>query len=194
MAPEEMSSVARRPRPTAGACFAWIQQTGPAICRASRRSTSRSASRDRAESEVPRSPSSTPGSRELRRRMRRAPLHRWSVAPMRTYLESLLDPCGYRGILTTTVVNLELRSDVQTGQRRGRWTGVPLESRLALRRDNLINAGVQLLGSAGGPALTVRAVCREAALTERYFYESFADRDEFVRAVYDDVCTRAMNA
>ncbi|OBF69604.1 TetR family transcriptional regulator [Mycobacterium sp. 852002-51971_SCH5477799-a] len=69
-----------------------------------------------------------------------------------------------------------------------------MESRLALRRDNLINAGVQLLGSAGGPALTVRAVCREAALTERYFYESFADRDEFVRAVYDDVCTRAMSA
>jgi hypothetical protein len=28
--------------------------------------------------------------------------------------------------------------------------------------------------------------------TERYFYESFTDRDEFVRAVYDDVCARAM--
>ena len=80
-----------------------------------------------------------------------------------------------------------------TGQRRSRWTGVPLESRLVLRRDNLIAAGVQLLGSERGPALTVRAVCRKAALTERYFYESFADRDEFVRAVYDDVCTRAMN-
>ncbi|HWT48585.1 MAG TPA: TetR/AcrR family transcriptional regulator, partial [Mycobacterium sp.] len=37
---------------------------------------------------------------------------------------------------------------MQTGQRRGRWTGVPLESRLALRRDNLITAGVQLLGGA----------------------------------------------
>jgi AcrR family transcriptional regulator len=82
---------------------------------------------------------------------------------------------------------------VQSGQRRGRWTGVPLESRLALRRDNLIDAGVQLLGSDRGPALTVRAVCRKAALTERYFYESFSDRDEFVRAVYDDVCTRAMS-
>jgi AcrR family transcriptional regulator len=81
---------------------------------------------------------------------------------------------------------------VQTGQRRGRWTGVPLESRLALRRDNLVNAGVQLLGGDSGPALTVRAVCRKAALTERYFYESFTDREEFVRAVYDDVCTRAM--
>lgn len=82
---------------------------------------------------------------------------------------------------------------MQTGQRRGRWTGVPRESRLALRRDDLVAAGVQLLGSDGGPALTVRAVCRKAALTERYFYESFADRDEFVRAVYDDVCTRAMS-
>lgn len=83
---------------------------------------------------------------------------------------------------------------MQTGQRRGRWIGVPLESRLALRRDNLIAAGVQLLGSDSGPALTVRAVCRAAALTERYFYESFSDRDDFVRAVYDDVCTRAMSA
>jgi AcrR family transcriptional regulator len=83
---------------------------------------------------------------------------------------------------------------VPSGQRRGRWSGVPLEDRQALRRDELIAAGVQLLGEAGGPALTVRAVCREAGLTERYFYESFSDRDEFVRAVYDDVCARAMSA
>ncbi|MBO0864346.1 MAG: TetR/AcrR family transcriptional regulator [Mycobacterium sp.] len=80
-----------------------------------------------------------------------------------------------------------------SGQRRGRWSGVPLEDRQALRRDKLVAAGVQLLGEEGGPALTVRAVCRAAGLTERYFYESFADRDEFVRAVYDDVCTRAMS-
>jgi len=58
----------------------------------------------------------------------------------------------------------------------------------------LIVAGIALLGSEGGPTVTVRAVCRQAGLTERYFYESFADRDEFVRGVYDDVCTRAMNA
>ncbi|CDM78800.1 TetR/AcrR family transcriptional regulator [Mycobacterium marinum] len=81
---------------------------------------------------------------------------------------------------------------MQAGQRRGRWTGVPLEDRHAVRRDTLIAAGVQLLGEEAGPALTVRAVCRQAALTERYFYESFSDRDHFVRAVYDDVCTRAM--
>ena len=80
-----------------------------------------------------------------------------------------------------------------SGQRRGRWSGVPLEDRQALRRDALVAAGVQLLGEKSGPAVTVRAACRQAGLTERYFYESFADRDEFVRAVYDDVCTRAMS-
>ena len=58
------------------------------------------------------------------------------------------------------------------GQRRGRWSGVPLEDRQALRRDELIAAGVSLLGSESGPALTVRAVCRAAGLTERYSYEA----------------------
>lgn len=79
-----------------------------------------------------------------------------------------------------------------SGQRRGRWSGVPLQDRQALRRGELIAAGIALLGGAAGPALTVRAVCREAGLTERYFYESFTDRDEFVRAVYDEVCGTAM--
>ena len=83
---------------------------------------------------------------------------------------------------------------MSSGQRRGRWSGVPLQDRQSLRRDELVTAGVGLLGGAAGPALTVRAVCRAAGLTERYFYESFTDRDEFVRAVYDHVCSTAMSA
>jgi AcrR family transcriptional regulator len=83
---------------------------------------------------------------------------------------------------------------VSSGQRRGRWSGVPLQDRQTLRRDELIAAGIGLLGGAAGPALTVRAVCRAAGFTERYFYESFTDRDEFVRSVYDDVCSTAMSA
>jgi AcrR family transcriptional regulator len=83
---------------------------------------------------------------------------------------------------------------VPSGQRRGRWSGVPLQDRQTLRRDELIAAGVNVLGGEGGSALTVRGVCRAAGLTERYFYESFADRDDFVRAVYDHVCSTAMTA
>jgi AcrR family transcriptional regulator len=83
---------------------------------------------------------------------------------------------------------------VPSGQRRGRWSGVPLQDRQTLRRDELIIAGVNVLGGESGSALTVRAVCRAAGLTERYFYESFDDRDDFVRAVYDHVCSTAMTA
>ncbi|KAA0096674.1 TetR/AcrR family transcriptional regulator [Mycolicibacterium sp. P1-18] len=81
-----------------------------------------------------------------------------------------------------------------SGQRRGRWSGVPLQDRQSLRRDELVAAGVEVLGGADGGALTVRGVCRAAGLTERYFYESFGDRDDFVRAVYDHVCSTAMTA
>lgn len=91
------------------------------------------------------------------------------------------------------MLSTELRSDVPSGQRRGRWSGVPLQDRQALRRAALITAGVALLGSRGGPALTVRAACGAAGLTERYFYESFTDRDQYVAAVYDDVCNTAMS-
>jgi AcrR family transcriptional regulator len=83
---------------------------------------------------------------------------------------------------------------VPSGQRQGRWSGVPLQDRQTLRRDELIAAGVDVLGGDDGSTLTVRAVCRTAGLTERYFYESFTDRDEFVRAVYDHVCSTAMSA
>ena len=31
----------------------------------------------------------------------------------------------------------------------------------------------------------MRAICRRAGLTVRYFYESFTDKDDFVGAVYD---------
>ena len=70
-----------------------------------------------------------------------------------------------------------------SGQRRGRWSGVPLEDRQARRRGDLVGAGIPLLGNENGPAVTVRAVCRGAGLTERYFYESFGDRDDFAAII-----------
>ncbi len=66
-----------------------------------------------------------------------------------------------------------------------------LEERRNRRHDALLTAGVELLGAADGPSVNVRAACRSAGLTERYFYESFADRDAYVRAVYTHVGERA---
>ncbi|MDT5011741.1 MAG: hypothetical protein QOH57_3358 [Mycobacterium sp.] len=66
------------------------------------------------------------------------------------------------------------------------YRGIEAADRRADRRARLLNAGLSILGAEARPdALTVRGVCQVAAVSARYFYESFADRDVFVGAVYD---------
>jgi AcrR family transcriptional regulator len=74
------------------------------------------------------------------------------------------------------------------------WAGTTLDDRRAARREQLVSAGLDLLGTEGSAAVSVRAVCRQAKLTERYFYESFADREELVAAVYEHVGEQAREA
>ncbi len=83
-------------------------------------------------------------------------------------------------------------SDASTDERI--WGGTTLADRRAVRRQKLLDAALDLLGGDGSPAVTVRAVCRAAQLTERYFYESFADRDALVLAVYEQVSVEASAA
>lgn len=68
-----------------------------------------------------------------------------------------------------------------------RWAGVPLTDRRAERRALLIGAAYRLFGEGGQAAVSVRSVCRESELNSRYFYESFADVDALLGAVYDEV-------
>jgi AcrR family transcriptional regulator len=67
------------------------------------------------------------------------------------------------------------------------YRGVDPADRLAERRGRLLTAGLDLLGTGQrDPAeLTVRGVCRRAGVAARYFYESFANKDDFVGAVFD---------
>jgi AcrR family transcriptional regulator len=67
------------------------------------------------------------------------------------------------------------------------YRGVDAADRLASRRASLLEAGLDLLGAKESAELTVRAICRQARLASRYFYESFTDKDEFVAAVFDSV-------
>jgi AcrR family transcriptional regulator len=69
----------------------------------------------------------------------------------------------------------------------GVYRGVPAAERQATRREQLLDAAYDLLGSEGWQATTVRAVCRRAGLTPRYFYESFPDLDSLVVAVFDRI-------
>jgi len=66
------------------------------------------------------------------------------------------------------------------------YGGVEARERIAQRRHRLLEAGLELLGGVDEAAeLTVRAICREAGVSARYFYESFTDKDELVAAVFD---------
>lgn len=57
------------------------------------------------------------------------------------------------------------------------------------RRARFLAAGLQVAGTDSWAATTVRAVCAEAGLTARYFYESFDDRESLLLAVFDDAAT-----
>ena len=57
------------------------------------------------------------------------------------------------------------------------------EERRAARRILLLDAGLEVFGTRGYASSSVLEVCREAELTERYFYESFHDREELLGAV-----------
>jgi AcrR family transcriptional regulator len=68
-----------------------------------------------------------------------------------------------------------------------RWNGLSTEERQRERRQLLIEAALDLIASEGSSGTTVRAVCAEARLNPRYFYESFDELDALIVAVYDHV-------
>lgn len=68
-----------------------------------------------------------------------------------------------------------------------RYRGASLAQRRAERRQRLIQAGVDTFGTRGYHGVTVREICAAAGLTERYFYESFRDREQLFSAVYEQL-------
>ncbi len=67
------------------------------------------------------------------------------------------------------------------------YRGVSPEERRAQRRSRLVEAAVAVYGERGYHNATVKAVCEAAGLTERYFYESFANSEELLIACFNAV-------
>jgi AcrR family transcriptional regulator len=65
------------------------------------------------------------------------------------------------------------------------YGGVSASDRIAARRERLLDAALELYGTRGYVATGVKDVCREAGLTDRYFYESFRNSEELFTAVFD---------
>jgi AcrR family transcriptional regulator len=67
------------------------------------------------------------------------------------------------------------------------FRGQSAEQRQAERRERLIQAGITSFGERGYHGVTVREVCAEAKLTERYFYESFENMQALFMEVFAKV-------
>ncbi|NNH70194.1 TetR/AcrR family transcriptional regulator [Nocardia uniformis] len=67
------------------------------------------------------------------------------------------------------------------------YGGVSAADRRADRRIRLLAAARTTWGESGIGAVTVRGVCKTAGLTDRYFYEHFANREELLAAVADEI-------
>ncbi|MDX1497551.1 MAG: TetR/AcrR family transcriptional regulator [Salinisphaeraceae bacterium] len=65
------------------------------------------------------------------------------------------------------------------------YGGQSMEKRRTDRRLKLVAAAKVVMGEQGFQAATVKKICSEAQLTERYFYESFENLDDLFNAVYD---------
>jgi AcrR family transcriptional regulator len=74
-----------------------------------------------------------------------------------------------------------------------RYRGSPPDERRAERRCRLIRAAIEVYGKRGYRRATVKAVCAAAGLTERYFYESFANSEMLLAACYDAVTRELFN-
>lgn len=67
------------------------------------------------------------------------------------------------------------------------YGGLTGSERVAQRRERVLAAGLEILGTAGVAGLTVRGVIEESGLAPRYFYESFDNVDELQLAVFDRI-------
>jgi AcrR family transcriptional regulator len=64
------------------------------------------------------------------------------------------------------------------------YRGEAPADRTARRRRQLLDAGLELFGTVGYAKATVRLICREAKVADRYFYEEFAATEDLLLAVY----------
>lgn len=69
------------------------------------------------------------------------------------------------------------------------YRGRSAEERIGERRKRLVDVGIALYGEHGFRATSVKMVCQAAGLTERYFYESFANGE----ALLCETCTVIMD-
>ena len=72
----------------------------------------------------------------------------------------------------------------KNSQKERQFKGMSLTERKQLRREKLIEAGIEAYGTHGFFSVTVKDICNEAKLTERYFYESFKKSENLFQTIF----------
>lgn len=67
------------------------------------------------------------------------------------------------------------------------------DQRKATRRSQFIESAIVVFAKSGYKSAKVTEICREAALTERYFYESFRNKEELMLECYSHATTHLYN-
>ena len=67
------------------------------------------------------------------------------------------------------------------------YAGRSNAERRADRRERLLDAGLELLGTVGWQATSIERLCATASVATRAFYDSFGSREDLLREVYDGV-------
>ncbi len=70
-----------------------------------------------------------------------------------------------------------------------RYRGITAAERRALRRERMLEAGLELFGTDGYANTSIRGVSAAASLNSRYFYESFTSREDLLYHVYLRILT-----
>ncbi len=65
-----------------------------------------------------------------------------------------------------------------------RWGSKTADERRSQRRHDLMQAAIKVYGERGFQNCSVKSVCDAAGLTERYFYESFANGEDMLQQCF----------
>jgi AcrR family transcriptional regulator len=74
-----------------------------------------------------------------------------------------------------------------------RYGGKSAEERRKARRTALLDAAYELYGTLGYRNVSIKAICSQAHLTGRHFYQEFDNSEALLRVVYDRTVRRAFN-
>lgn len=73
---------------------------------------------------------------------------------------------------------------IKKAAKERQFKGLSLAERKQARREKLIEAGIQAYGTHGFFSVTVKDICNQAKLTERYFYESFQKSEQLFQTIF----------